>query len=109
MRVEGDFVVCKKNVYTDIYEDSFQSKMSKLFKKPYFKKGQRYKIDRMTIFYWYNSGATYINYNLPGNQFLSPTYYIGKVILSEIQLDEYFYTKKEERNLKLNKLKKSQV
>lgn len=116
---DGDFVNCKKNFYTD----SGQTKsILNIFKKPLFKKGNSYKIDKIEYIKLYNSntGLTYKSTMNSGNTSVTTTsttaapsnsfsydyinYYICGYCFPTQFISEYFYSVQEERKLKLKKI-----
>lgn len=98
----GDILLCKQNYY--------DNNKTKLFKKPKFKKGQKYIITNVNIIN--NSPTaltyatiTYSDYDYKFYTINSGQGKINEVVFSEIVLSDTFYTKREERNLKLKKIK----
>lgn len=78
---EGDYITCKKNYYKTEFNNFFQI--------PIFKRNQKYKISNI-CYVWYNFGYSF---------------YINNIRFNESDLNEYFYTLKEERKIKLDKIK----
>ena len=97
---KGDYIVCKKNFYTSgVWPMSMNVK--KLFQKSLFKKNQKYKIENIITHHLTNSGGTYLSMVSTSMN----VYYINGYPVSQPVMDLYFYTKKEERNIKLKKIK----
>jgi len=92
---KGDYLTCKED-----YFDTGKTHKFAFFKKPIFKKGQRYEISGVEHYSYSNSGATYGG--------TTPTDYVcfrfKECAISSMQLFDIFYTQKEERNLKLKRL-----
>lgn len=89
---EGDYITCKKNYYKHNGDD-FKTEYNNLFKSPIFKRNQKYKISNIIIF---NNCEWKLNVNY---------YYINNIRFNKNDFNEYFYTLKEERKIKLNKIK----
>jgi len=97
----GDYLVCKKSFH----------KNGKLFKNFIFKKNKKYKIQFIYLvvndlpleyhcYPYYNKGKSTFS-NLPDVFGYVKYFTIKNNDYNEFFLSEYFYSKKEERNLKL--------
>lgn len=87
---EGDYLICKKTYF--IQDETIREKiMNRLcFSYPIFKFGKKYKIENILI----NDDCPYVlKYNFI------------KIKFDIDFIQKYFYTKVEERKLKLKKLK----
>lgn len=118
MLKEGDYIVCKKDYYDGDhinYDGSMDgiSYMKKILKKPIFKNGVKYKIEKIseTVIPAGGTSGTYNNSNHTPQYYHYKIYQIvGFIIgLSERDIEILFYTKKEERALKLKKLKQKSL
>lgn len=91
---EGDYITCKKNYYKTEFNNFFQI--------PIFKRNQKYKISNISYVWYSNSCATFGA--IIGGSWVN-TVYINNIRFNESDLNEYFYTLKEERKIKLDKIK----
>ena len=103
----GDILTCKKTYYSDS-GGTFKSKVNNMiFKKPLFKKGQKYKLINIRETSIQVTGSTYSIQS-------SPSYNIFEVegCIYALHIDfmkEMFYSLREERKMKLEKIKKRYV
>ena len=80
------------------------SEIYKFFHKPIFKKGKKYKIDDMMIYYYHTTGSTYNNCSYV--DFEINFYKINGEYYSNASIEKYFLNIKEERNIKLKRIEK---
>ena len=100
---KNDFIVCKKNYYGK------DTNIAKIFKKPIFQEGKKYKILDIQEFGYAATAQTYMSSPGVMNSTILKLFKINNEVFTETLLSEYFYSKKEERNVKLQKIKKLQI
>jgi hypothetical protein len=90
----GDYLICKKSYYIYYNEDTIINKINRFFKKPTFKKGEKYLLERILV-------NDYCPYVISCN--LSSKF---KIKFEDEFVLKHFYSKVEERKLKLKKISK---
>lgn len=111
---KGDFLTCKRNFYADYSGKTFLF-LRNFFKKPIFKKGEKYEIELIEDQILFTSALTYstssgLTSNLiQGFKFEKLYIFKNNIKMFQSLIDDYFYSIQEERNLKLKKLKKCQT
>lgn len=97
----NDKLTCKKTIY------SFDEKKSKFnfFKKAIFKSGKKYEISNIHIYTTHGCTACPIGGQVNVQINYTKIYNINGHEFDEILLDKFFNSKKEERRLKLKKLR----
>lgn len=90
----GDYLICKKSYYLHYEEDNIKNKFYRLFKTPNFKSGKKYLI----IDFLVNDDYPYV---------INCKFYKCeiKIKFDNDFISKYFYSKIEERKLKLKKIK----
>jgi len=99
---KNDFIVCKKNYYD-------KTNIAKIFKKTIFQEGKKYKILDIQEIGYAASAQTYMSSPGVMTSTILKLFKINNEVFTETLLSEYFYSKKEERNVKLQKIKKLQI
>ena len=100
----GDILTCKKTYYSDS-GGTFKEKVNNMiFKKPIFRKGQKYKLINIHLGSAPYTGLTYSIKTPP----LYDIYEVEgcKYALHIDFMKEMFYSLREERKIKLEKIKK---
>jgi len=109
---EGDFLICKRTLYNsnDIFKDeilSYKERISNFFRTPVFKKNNKYQIKLKSSALVSTNSTTanpinFLNFN-PYSATFTVTYYkINNCVFPDFVMDRLFYTKSEERYMKLN-------
>ena len=97
----NDKLTCKKTIY------SFDKKNNKFnfFKKAIFKSGKIYEISNIYIYTTHGCTACPIGGIVNVQKYHTKIYNINDHDFDEILLDKFFNSKKEDRRLKLKKLR----
>ena len=110
---EGDFLTCKRTLYNtnDIFKDeilSYKERISNFFRTPVFKKNNKYQI-KLKSSALVSTNSTTANPQNPSTSPISAImvnyYKINNCVFTDVVMDRLFYTKSEERYMKLKHLK----
>ena len=91
---EKDFLICKRS-YNNI-KIKYDNYMSMANDKIFFKRNQRYQLNKIDKFDW--------GFLVDGVPLIGYTYFVDGIIVSYSFIEHIFYSEKEIRNLKLNKI-----